>query len=122
MYLRDKQFEVLSVIAEGNSDGSITDLDEIIDRCRYKPTKEAIQFSLRSLIAHGLVEKVGREKRRGRVRALIAATHMGKHFAAANKPISAIVEPRSLSEVAADLGADLGRPTATDIVNNIEIA
>lgn len=94
MYLTAKQIEVIRVVAAGNPDGSVADLDEIIDRVSYKPTKQAIQFSIRALIEHGLIEKVGTDNRRGRRRTLIAATVLGQHFAAANKTsvASAILE------------------------------
>lgn len=95
MYLTPKQIEVVRVIAAGNTDGTPADLDEILERVSYKPTKQAIQFTIRSLVEHGLIEKVGAEKRRGRQRVLIAATVLGQHFAAANRPAvrSAILEP-----------------------------
>lgn len=94
MYLTQKQVEVLRVIAAGNTDGTDADLDEILERVSYKPTKQAIQFSIRALIEHGLIEKTGAEKRRGRKRVLITATALGKHFAAANSHsvASAILE------------------------------
>jgi DNA-binding MarR family transcriptional regulator len=92
MRLTDKQLEVLRVIAEANPDGTLADLDEVIERAAYKPTKQAIQFSIRALIGHELIEKRGAEKRRGRNRVLLAVTPLGQHFHAANRPsISAAV-------------------------------
>lgn len=86
MRLTDKQLEVLRVIAEANTDGTLADLDEVIERVSYKPTKQAIQFSIRALIGHELIEKRGAEKRRGRNRVLLAATPLGVHFHSANRP------------------------------------
>jgi len=77
MQLTAKQIELLRVINQGNTDGSPTDLDEVIERVSYKPTKQSIQFSIRALIAHGLIEKGTGEKRRGRVRAIIKITPAG---------------------------------------------
>lgn len=81
MHLTTKQIEVLRIIAKGNPDGSHADLDEILARASYKPTKQAIQFTIRSLVEHELIEKHASEKRRGRLRVLIGATELGKHFA-----------------------------------------
>lgn len=94
MHLTTKQIEALTVIAKGNSDGTPADLDEILMRLSYKPTKQAVQFTIRSLIDHGLIEKGGMEKRRGRMRVVIKATDLGKHFAGVHSiPLcAAIVE------------------------------
>ena len=83
MYLTEKQLELIRVISEANSDGSSVDLDEIIERANYKPSKQSAQFSIRSLIEHGLIEKTGAENRRGRKRVLISITALGQHFAGA---------------------------------------
>ena len=91
MHLTEKQLEVIRVIAEANTDGTPADLDEILERVSYKPTKQAIQFSIRALIEHGLIEKVGSENRRGRRRTLIAATLLGQHYANANKKFNSAV-------------------------------
>lgn len=87
MHLTVKQIELLRIISAGNPDGSPVDLDEILERASYKPTKESLQFSIRALIGHALIEKKGTEKRRGRRRVLISATDLGKHFAT---PVSAV--------------------------------
>lgn len=81
MYLTPKQQELINIIAGANPDGSPTDLDEVIERASYRPSKQSIQFTIRSLVEHGLIEKVGAEKRRGRKRALIGITALGIHFA-----------------------------------------
>jgi hypothetical protein len=95
MYLTEKQFEIIRVVNEGNEDGTQADLDEIIERVSYKPSKASIQFSIRALIEHGLIEKLGIEKRRNRHRAVIGATSMGQYFANSNSPsvAKAILEP-----------------------------
>lgn len=95
MHLTTKQIEVLRVIAKGNPDGSHADLDEILERVSYRPTKQAIQFTIRSLVEHGLIEKHASEKRRGRLRVLIGATTLGQHFANAgvSSVAAAITEP-----------------------------
>ena len=77
MHLTYKQIELLKVVNAGNPDGTPTDLDELIERVSYKPTKQSIQFSIRALIAHGLIEKGTTEKRRGRMRAIIKITPAG---------------------------------------------
>lgn len=81
MFLTTKQIELIKIISKGNEDGSQIDLDELIERASYKPTKQSIQFSIRTLIKHGLIVKTGSEKRRGRRRVLFTATDLGNHFA-----------------------------------------
>lgn len=81
MRLTDKQIELMRVIIAGNETGDPTDLDQVLERLKYETTKESVQFSIRALIKHGLIEKVGSEKRRGRRRVLIGATILGNHFA-----------------------------------------
>lgn len=82
MHLTAKQIQLLGVIVIGNGSpgGQFEpcDLDQIIERVDYKPTKEAIQFSIRNLIGKGLIEKVGTELRRDRRRVVIAPTENGK--------------------------------------------
>jgi DNA-binding MarR family transcriptional regulator len=85
MHLTSKQRELLTTIAKANPDGSPTDLNEILERLSYAPTKESVQFSIRALIAHNIIEKLGSENRRGRRRVLIGATELGKQLAAPSK-------------------------------------
>lgn len=84
MRLTDKQLEVLRVINEANPDGKPVDLDQLIERLSYKPSKAAIQFSIRALVGHELIEKAGQEIRRGRSRVLLVPTLLGQHFYRAN--------------------------------------
>lgn len=106
MLLTPKQLEIVRIVAAGNPDGSNTDLDEILERASYKPTKQAIQFTIRSLVHHELIEKVGSEKRRGRARVVIKATPLGEHYANAGmvSVAASILEP--VSETWDELGAD----------------
>ncbi|MGI1988701.1 winged-helix domain-containing protein [Shewanella glacialipiscicola] len=68
---------LLDTIAKRNPDGSARDLDQIIETAGYKVSKQAIQFSLRSMIEKGVIEKMDRELRRDRVRTLYRATEYG---------------------------------------------
>lgn len=72
MRLTCKQIELMRVIAPAP-----IDLDEIVDAVRYETSKASLHFSIRALIKHGLIEKRGIEKRRGRQRSVVAATSMG---------------------------------------------
>ena len=78
MHLTTKQLELLAVIGARNPDGGATDLDQILERLSYHPTKQSLQFSIRALIAHGLIQKDAPEKRRGRTRTLISLTEQGR--------------------------------------------
>lgn len=106
MHLTLKQIELLNTIGRRNPDGGAVDLDQLIERLTYKPTKQSVQFSIRALIAHGLIQKDTPEKRRGRTRTLISLTAQG--LIMIGKPKASFVETISdelldeLSEVFED--------------------
>lgn len=106
MHLTLKQIELLNTIGARNSDGGAIDLDQLIERLSYKPTKQSIQFSIRALITHGLIQKDAPEKRRGRTRTVISLTESGRMMI--GKPKVSFVESLSdelldeLSEVFED--------------------
>ncbi len=108
MHLTQKQRELVDVISRGNPDGTPTDLDEIVERLSYKPSKQSLQFSLRALIAHGLIEKLEKDKRRERVRRLIGITPLGMHFSSVSKTKFVLTEEEDgeISELES-LGFDL---------------
>lgn len=81
MHLTAKQIELLRVINAGNGPGEPCDLDEILERVRYETSKQSLQFSIRALVAHGLIEKLPMQKRRGRQRRPIAITDLGRGYA-----------------------------------------
>lgn len=82
MNLTTKQIEILGIIVKGNGSAAgrfiPCDLDQIIERLSYKPTKDAVQFSIRNLIGKKLIEKTGTENRRDRRRVLISPTELGR--------------------------------------------
>src|SRR5687768_4252791 len=84
MRLTNKQLAILTVVIAGNRDEngnfSFVDLDQLIERLEYKPTKAAIHFSIRKLIAKDLIVKAGLENRRDRKHVLIAPTHTAIEF------------------------------------------
>jgi DNA-binding MarR family transcriptional regulator len=90
MHLTLKQIELLNTIGRRNPDGGAIDLDQLIERLSYKPSKQSIQFSIRALIAHGLIQKDAPEKRRGRTRTLISLTTQGEIMV--GKPKLSLVE------------------------------
>lgn len=82
MQLSDKQIKVLAIVAGKNEDGSLVDLDQIIERQDYKTNKSAIQFIIRNLVQEKkLIEKKGSENRRGRRRVLFDVTPLGEKYA-----------------------------------------
>lgn len=85
MELRDKQIQIICAIKKGNDDGSVLDMDQLLEAIPYETTKESIQFSIRALIKKGVVEKAGRESRRGRSRITFKLTDSGKHVMRASK-------------------------------------
>ena len=90
MHLTDKQVNMLAVLREGNTDKSLVDLDQFMERLTHKPSKESIHFSIRALVNKELIEKAGKEKRRGRLRTLLNITELGLHFSA---PVSGTSNP-----------------------------
>lgn len=83
MHLPSKQIAILGVVVKGNEKDESghfipVDLDQIIERVGYSPTKEAIQFSIRGLIEKGVIFKSGTENRRDRRRVLISPTELGR--------------------------------------------
>lgn len=77
MRLTNKQKLLLKAICKGSGDGSPPDLDQILDNLEYETSKESLQFSIRKLIAKGLIEKRDLEHRRGQYRRVISLTKKG---------------------------------------------
>lgn len=77
MNLTYRMIMILEVILKRNTDGSMVDLDQIIERVDYEVTKPAIQFTLRRMVEHGVIEKHGSETRRGKNRVIYKATPLG---------------------------------------------
>lgn len=84
MNLTHKQLMLLRVVVAGNGSDPVThvfepvDLDQLIERLDYEPTKQSIQFSIRALIRRGLIERGARVSRRGRRRVTIVPTTLGR--------------------------------------------
>lgn len=75
--LSAKQAEILTLIVRMNTDGTFLDLDQLIEKLSYNPTKEALQFSIRHLVSRGLIEKKEPELRRNAKRRILAPTMHG---------------------------------------------
>lgn len=85
MKLTKKQRLILKTMVEAGSydrehPGRHLDLDQIIKKVPYDVTKQAIQFSLRSLKEKGLLKKSGYQKRRGANRCLWVITDKGSLY------------------------------------------
>lgn len=71
---------ILEIIGRRNTDGTVIDLDQLIERVGvegYVVTKAAIQFTLRAMVRKQLIEKCGFENRRDRRRVLYRLTRHG---------------------------------------------
>jgi DNA-binding MarR family transcriptional regulator len=99
--LTQKQKAILALIVKGNPGDPSTgepdtpiDFDQLIERLPYQTSKQSMHFSVRALVARGLIEKGGLEARRGRARRLISPTPLGLHWAAlvCPKPVPLTVE------------------------------
>jgi hypothetical protein len=78
MNLTIKQIEIMKVVVAGVSEGAAVDLDQLLERLPYKTTKESLQFSLRAIERHGLIDRSFAEHRRGRLRRLVRTTDLGR--------------------------------------------
>lgn len=78
--LTQKQLEILSAVMRGDDDGGFADLDQVMERLSYAPTKDALQFSMRFLVKRKLVEKKGLQIRRGRKRVLYDLTSLSRRM------------------------------------------
>jgi hypothetical protein len=76
MNLTTKQIEIMKVVAAAADEP--VDLDQLLERLTYATTKESLQFSLRAIERHGLIDRSMAEHRRGRLRRLVAATDLGR--------------------------------------------
>lgn len=76
MKLTKKQGTIMTLVCIGNKDAagnleSWLDIDQVMERCGYACSKQAMQFSIRYLLQKGLVEK-SYECRRGSRRMVLA--------------------------------------------------
>jgi hypothetical protein len=69
--------DVLRVIIRANADGSLCDLDQLLDRTACHSSKESMQFTIRALITRGLISKQDCQRRRGAARRTYSATDIG---------------------------------------------
>lgn len=77
LHLTTKQSQIVAVVYQKNTDGTLIDLDQLLDRLPYETTKQSIHFSLRPLIERGFLKKAGHEKRRNRSRLLLDLGEVG---------------------------------------------
>lgn len=88
MNLTDHQLQIMNVLRRGNLDGSSVDLDQLLARLEaeegWKTNKASIQFSIRAMIRKELIEKAERETRRGRKRAVLQLTELGRKISYAS--------------------------------------
>nr|DAS20072.1 MAG TPA: Transcriptional regulator, MarR/EmrR family, emrR, transcriptional regulator, DNA-binding [Caudoviricetes sp.] len=75
--IQPKQFQALVTIA--NTDGEPMTLDEVLAKLPYETTKQSFQFTLRSLIKRGLVEKLNRSVVNKKSRRVLRITPLGFH-------------------------------------------
>jgi len=92
MTLSVKQTMLMKVIADGGIEPGeeYIDLDQVIDelerRYGWKTSKASLQFSVRSMMKRGMLEKMPQERRRGRSRIIFRATDLAKHFVSIQEP------------------------------------
>lgn len=101
--LSGKQLEIFKIVVGGNgflgnANGVQVlipiDLDELVKRLPYKPSKHSLQFTIRALVAKGMITKGPTENRRGRMGVVYLPTDAGKFC----------VSPNSASDVSLGTG------------------
>lgn len=75
-----KKTEILGAIGKRNADGTTLDVEQIANEVSYKPTRQAVTFSIKFLMLDGLVEKREKELRRGQQRPTYALTSLGYEY------------------------------------------
>ena len=80
------QLELLHFVIDCEAGGAMADLDQIIDKMSWEPTKESIQFTIRAMVGKSFIEKSGLQSRRGRNRVCFKVSIKGKQ----------VLDPRGL--------------------------
>lgn len=95
MRLSSKQVEIMQKIQGKNPDGTLLDITQLRNSLSYTATKQAILCSVNYLVQRGLVERVARENRGGRLYTTIALTALGSAHLASYVPNlkSVLLEP-----------------------------
>lgn len=82
MRMTTKQHFIMDLIAKAELSGSCLDIDQLIDGLEkthhWYTTKQSIQFSIRALVGHGVIEKRALSLRRSRHRVTFSITDLGK--------------------------------------------
>jgi hypothetical protein len=90
--LTKNQAELLKLVWKGNPEGEGgVDLDQLLDRVSWKPTKQAFHFSIRALSKRGFLKKEeALVLRRGRLRVVFNLTPEGSLFFDPRGPIQPV--------------------------------
>lgn len=73
------QFEAVFTLRQiEQATGQLPDLDQLLSKLSWNPSKESIQFTVRALVGKGFIEKFGIQTRRGRNRVCFRVTEPGK--------------------------------------------
>ncbi len=78
--LTSNQRAILQTLANFRKEGHVLDLDQLIRMVPYDVTKQAIQFTIRSLTRRGLVVRGPDRLRKGRFRRTLLITPEGLSF------------------------------------------
>ena len=76
--LTEKQIEITGLINGKNTDGTLLDLTQLRNRLSYVASKQAILGSINHLVKRGLIERVARVKRNGKIYTTLAITSDGE--------------------------------------------
>lgn len=83
------QIEALRLIAAADDP---IDLDQLLPKLSWAPSKEAAQFTIRALVTKGMVEKLPLKLRRGRLRVSYQMTPKGSLVFDPRGPVASNLE------------------------------
>ena len=72
------QLEILENVRADQAAGGCVDLDQLLDRLSWHPSKQSLQFTIRALIAKKVIAKTDFIVRRGRKRVCFVLTPEGQ--------------------------------------------
>ena len=95
MRFTEKQCQIMMTLLKGNDDGTFLDIDQLLDALPYETTKQSLQFSIRALVKHGMVNKIERQVRRSRNRTVLAPTGLAYSSFGGVKPVAGVDEGKT---------------------------
>lgn len=85
------QLEILSCLLDiEKATGRLTDLDQLLEKLTWMPSKESLQFTIRAMIQKEFILKMPHETRRNRNRVCFSVLKAGRAIFDPREPLPAI--------------------------------